>query len=77
MPGQFAQSAWWDATPQRRPNWEHAEDAAGKAMLAAVREANALRAALPALRRGWPKSAPLTSQPALRRFSSTFLILGW
>lgn len=54
MGTEWGQSGWWDTTPERRPNWHLAQDAIGRGLLAAVGDANALRARFPALRSGWP-----------------------
>ncbi|KIZ02351.1 1,4-alpha-glucan branching enzyme [Monoraphidium neglectum] len=52
MGTEAAQSGWWDTDAWHGMQWGNTEDEAGRAMMAAVRGANALRASLPALRRG-------------------------
>lgn len=53
MGTEFAQSGWWDTTPERRLQWDLAEDQIGRDMMALFAAANNLRKEYPALRRGW------------------------
>ncbi|GLC39115.1 hypothetical protein PLESTB_000005900 [Pleodorina starrii] len=53
MGTEFAQSGWWDITPDRRLQWSLSEDEVGRDSMALFAGANALRSSFPALRRGW------------------------
>lgn len=55
MGTEWAQTGWWHTDEHHRLQWALADDAPGAAMMALVRDANALRAAYPALRHGWPQ----------------------
>ncbi|KXZ43862.1 hypothetical protein GPECTOR_78g49 [Gonium pectorale] len=53
MGTEFAQSGWWDIAPERRLQWELAEDEIGRQCMALFAGANQLRQRFPAVRRGW------------------------